>query len=41
MDFADALHLTNKGKATEFLTFDSKLVNKAESLSLDFVKQAR
>ena len=41
MDFADAIHLTNRGKATEFVTFDNRLVKKAKALSLGFVKQAR
>lgn len=38
---ADDLHLTNRGKATEFVTFDGRLVKRAKALSLGFVKQAR
>jgi predicted nucleic-acid-binding protein len=34
MDFADALHLASKGESEEFLTFDEKLVKRANELGV-------
>lgn len=34
LDFADALHLANSQQYEKFITFDSKLVNKAKSLAV-------
>jgi len=39
MDFSDALHLTQAGDCSRFLTFDKKLINKAKLNEICNVEQ--